>query len=77
MARIARVAAAQLGRTDRTDDRQKTLKRMLSLLEQAATQNAELVLFPETARQLHTQPSGASTDLLTGFHHFLPSISDQ
>lgn len=49
MPRIIRVAAAQMGRTDRTDLRPKTLSRMISLLEQAASQRARLVLFPEIA----------------------------
>ncbi|EMC98538.1 hypothetical protein BAUCODRAFT_32586 [Baudoinia panamericana UAMH 10762] len=49
MARTIRIAAAQMGATHRTDPRNKTLNRMLSLLEQASSQGAELVLFPETA----------------------------
>ncbi|KAK5113165.1 hypothetical protein LTR85_010983 [Meristemomyces frigidus] len=49
MARKIRVAAAQLGATNRNDPRSKTLDRMLQLLDNAASQSAELVLFPETA----------------------------
>jgi N-carbamoyl-D-amino-acid hydrolase len=49
MARIVRVAAAQMGPTQRADDRSHTLARILTLLEQAARQGAKLVVFPELA----------------------------
>jgi predicted amidohydrolase len=38
-----------MGATHRSDPRSKTLDRMLKLLSEAASQGAELVLFPETA----------------------------
>lgn len=38
-----------MGATHRADSRTKTLDRMLSLLDQAAAQSAEVVLFPELA----------------------------
>lgn len=38
-----------MGATHRSDPRPKTLDRMLQLLDEAASQNAELMLFPETA----------------------------
>jgi predicted amidohydrolase len=49
MARIVRVAAAQMGPTQRADDRAHTLTRILALLEHAARQGAKLVVFPELA----------------------------
>ena len=50
MARKIRVAAAQIGAVHRTSPRAETLERMLRLLETAATQGADLVLFPETGK---------------------------
>ncbi|TDZ32847.1 N-carbamoyl-D-amino acid hydrolase [Colletotrichum spinosum] len=47
--RRLRVAAAQMGATNYTDARSKTLDRMLALLDSAAAKGAQLVLFPETA----------------------------
>ncbi|KAK1057214.1 hypothetical protein LTR12_012987 [Friedmanniomyces endolithicus] len=44
-----RLAAAQMGATHRSDPRSKTLDRTLKLLDNAASQGAELVLFPEIA----------------------------
>ncbi len=49
MNRIIRVAAAQMGPTQRADHRDHTLSRMLALLDQAAAQGATLVVFPELA----------------------------
>ena len=49
MSRVLRVAAAQMGPTQRTDGRAHTLERMTALLEQAAAQGAKLVVFPELA----------------------------
>ncbi|KXL45570.1 hypothetical protein M433DRAFT_153061 [Acidomyces richmondensis BFW] len=49
MARIIRVAAAQMGATHRTDERNKTLGRILALLHEASQKGAEVVLFPEIA----------------------------
>ena len=49
MARKVRVAAAQMGATNQHDERNHTLNRMLTLLDNAAKQGAELVLFPEIA----------------------------
>lgn len=48
MARKIRIAAAQVGAVHRTSPRPETLGRMLKLLEDAASQAAEVVLFPET-----------------------------
>jgi Asp/Glu/hydantoin racemase/predicted amidohydrolase len=47
MSRIIRIAAAQVGAVHRIDDRSKTLKRLVVLLEEAASQCAQIVLFPE------------------------------
>ncbi|CCF33494.1 carbon-nitrogen hydrolase [Colletotrichum higginsianum] len=47
--RTLKVAAAQMGTTNYTDARSKTLDRMLALLDDAAAKGAQLVLFPETA----------------------------
>ena len=49
MSRVLRIAAAQMGPTQRADPREKTLGRMIALLEQAAAQGARLVVFPELA----------------------------
>lgn len=49
MTRTITIAAAQMGATNLHDSRQETLKRMLALLDQAAAQRADLVLFPELA----------------------------
>src|ERR1700677_2670584 len=49
MSRVIRIAAAQMGATQKADPREHTLGRMLSLLEGAAAQGATLVVFPELA----------------------------
>ncbi|CAI6335665.1 unnamed protein product [Periconia digitata] len=47
MPRTIRIAAAQVGAVHRDDARSKTLMRLITLLHQAARQDAQLVLFPE------------------------------
>ena len=49
MARVLRVAAAQMGPTQRADSRARTLDRIITLLERAAAAGAGLVVFPELA----------------------------
>ncbi|MDF2434591.1 MAG: N-carbamoyl-D-amino-acid hydrolase, partial [Mucilaginibacter sp.] len=49
MSRIIRIAAAQMGPTQRADTRGQTLERMIVLLEDAARQGATLVVYPELA----------------------------
>src|SRR5262249_47856567 len=49
MARVIRVAGAQLGPIQRADPRAATLRRLIALLEQGADRGAELVVFPELA----------------------------
>jgi predicted amidohydrolase len=49
MARIIRIAAAQMGPTQRADSRGHTLGRLIALLETAHREGAELVVFPELA----------------------------
>jgi len=49
MTRLLKVAAAQLGPIQRTDDRQSVVKRLIELLRNAHSQKAELVVFPELA----------------------------
>ena len=49
MARIVRIAGAQMGPTQRLDTREQTLARLISLLEAASLEGAELVVFPELA----------------------------
>jgi len=49
MTRIIRVAAAQMGATQKADSREHTLSRMIALLEQSAARGASLVVFPELA----------------------------
>ena len=48
MTRPLKVAAAQVGRIDRNTPRTEILSRLISLLEQAASQQVKLVVFPET-----------------------------
>lgn len=45
---MLKVAAAQVGAVDLNADRSDTLRRILKLLEEAASQGAQLVVFPET-----------------------------
>ncbi len=47
--RVLRIAAAQMGPNQRADSRTAILTRMLGLLEGAAAQRAQLVVFPELA----------------------------
>ncbi|BCS00241.1 uncharacterized protein AKAW2_50582A [Aspergillus luchuensis] len=49
MPRTVRLAAAQMGTTNKWSSREETLTRMITLLRDAATQGAKLVLFPEIA----------------------------
>lgn len=49
MARVVRIAGAQMGPTQRADGRPATLARLIALLEGAARQGAQLVVFPELA----------------------------
>ena len=49
MARVVRVAAAQMGPTQLTDSRQQILHHLIALLETAAGEGAKLVVFPELA----------------------------
>ena len=49
MPRTLRIAAAQMGPTQKAEPRATTLARMVTLLEQAAAQGAQLVVFPELA----------------------------
>ncbi|CAK7219320.1 hypothetical protein SBRCBS47491_003807 [Sporothrix bragantina] len=62
MPRSLRIAAAQMGATNYADPREKTLGRMIALLEGAVAKGAQVVMFPETAfgtffpRHLITDP---------------------
>lgn len=47
MPRILKVAAAQVGAVHLNSDRSHTVQRMVKLLQKAATQGAQVVLFPE------------------------------
>lgn len=47
MSRVVRIAAAQMGPTQKADDRSQTLARMLALLDKAAAAGATLAVFPE------------------------------
>ena len=49
MSRILRIAAAQMGPTQRSNSREQTLSRLIRLLEQAAARGATLAVFPELA----------------------------
>jgi hypothetical protein len=49
MGRVIRIAAAQMGATQKADSRRHTLERMLTLLEGAAARGAQLAVFPELA----------------------------
>ena len=47
MPRILKVAAAQVGAVHLNADRSETVQRLIKLLREAATQGAQIVLFPE------------------------------
>ncbi len=47
--RVVRVAAAQLGPVQRGDDRASVVRRLCTMLEEAAMRRAHLVVFPELA----------------------------
>lgn len=47
MPRILRVAAVQVGTVNRTDEREHTLGRLVSLLEEAAAKGAQVAVYPE------------------------------
>ncbi len=49
MGRIIRIAAAQMGPTQKADARSHTVGRMIALLEEAASKGATLVVYPELA----------------------------
>jgi N-carbamoyl-D-amino-acid hydrolase len=49
MTRIVKVAAAQLGPIQRSDDRPAVVERLVALLHQAADVGADLVVYPELA----------------------------
>ena len=49
MSRLLKVAAAQLGPIQSTDDRQSVVRRLIELLRNAHSLKAELVVFPELA----------------------------
>ncbi|CAK3784654.1 N-carbamoyl-D-amino acid hydrolase [Lecanosticta acicola] len=49
MSRKLTLAAAQMGATHLTSSRSETLQRMLKLLQEAASQDAHILLFPEIA----------------------------
>jgi hypothetical protein len=49
MPRALRIAGAQTGPIQRADSRAVTLQRLIALLEQAAAEGAQLVVFPELA----------------------------
>jgi len=49
VARNLRVAAAQLGPIQKTDDRKTAVARLIAMLREAAAKKAELVVFPELA----------------------------
>jgi predicted amidohydrolase len=49
MPRIFRVAAAQMGPTQKADSRAQVVQRLIDLLEGAARQKVKLVVFPELA----------------------------
>jgi predicted amidohydrolase len=49
MARTITVAAAQIGAVHRSSTREDTMNRIIALLDQAASQGAQLVVYPECA----------------------------
>ena len=61
MTRLLKVAAAQLGPIQRTDDRQSVVKRLIDLLRNAHSLKAELVVFPELALTLRAQGANILT----------------
>jgi predicted amidohydrolase len=49
MARIVTIAIAQLGATQGSDTRQAVVARMLDLMDQAKSQGADFIVYPELA----------------------------
>jgi N-carbamoyl-D-amino-acid hydrolase len=49
MARVLRIAGAQMGPIQKADSRQVVVRRMLDLLDQARARNCDLVVYPELA----------------------------
>jgi N-carbamoyl-D-amino-acid hydrolase len=47
MSRVIRVGAAQMGPIQKAESRQAVVRRMLDLLEQAKSENCDLVVYPE------------------------------
>lgn len=68
MTRIVTVGGAQLGPVQRADDRGAVVERMLVLLQDAASQGCDLVVFPELA--LTTFFPRWFVDDLSGVDHF-------
>jgi len=66
MPRIVKVAAAQVGPVNLTSTKEETLKRLLTLFHTAASQGAQLVVFPEltltTFFARHLVPHGEELD---------------
>lgn len=49
MSRLLTVAAAQLGPTQRADDRVSVVRRMIALMQQAKARGADFIVYPELA----------------------------
>ncbi len=49
MSRVLRIAGAQMGPIAKADSRQRVVRRMLDLLDQAKAENCRLVVYPELA----------------------------
>jgi hypothetical protein len=74
MSRTLRVAGAQTGPIQRADSRARTLDRLIALLEQAAGQGTQLVVFPELAlTTFFPRWPMARPDLDTFFERAMPN----
>lgn len=73
MSRIVRVAGAQLGPIQRSDDRKVVVDRLLALMHSAHEQGAELIVYPELALTTFF-PRYWMTDTKDIEHWFEPSM---
>ncbi len=79
MARNIRLAGAQMGPNSQNDSRAQVLQRMIALLERAAREGAQLVVFPELAFTTFFPrwPYASDAELLPFFETAMPNPNVQ
>ena len=76
MTRIVTVAGAQLGPVQLADDRAEVVERMIVLLQEAASQGSDLVVFPELALTTFF-PRWFVDDITTADHFYERSMPNE